>query len=263
MKQSDFTAERLPTLSRKAALALRKRIVREAFGPSGETLLVILDALTDTGVTIKDIRGYIVFKNRFALAKMNLSDDSTVLGRRAQDLYPEKLWRNYVEREFPTMRTGKPLENKVFGFVADGSKGHNLVSVHALRNRRGRVIGNINTFRPVADTVSTPNWYHKIEGVIDHIANHYSEPLSLTELAEIAGCSRSRFSELFRKTAGVTPQKYLTRIRLNAARALLQDGKMKIVDIAQSCGFYDHSHFIRIFKSSFRKTPAEFRRQLT
>lgn len=262
MKRNDFTAEKLPALSRRAALILRKKLVREAFGPSGETVLSVLDALTDTGVTIKDVRGYIVFKNRFALAKMNLSDDSTVLGKRAQDLYPEKLWRNYVNREFPTMRTGKPIENKVFGFVADGSKAHNLVSVYALRNSRGRITGNINTFRRVAASASTPNWYHKIEGVIDHIANHYKEPITLARLADIAGCSRSRFCALFRKTAGVTPQKYLTRIRLNAARALLQDTQQNISDIAQDCGFYDHSHFIRTFRAITGQNPTDYRRQM-
>lgn len=260
MKQHDFTAENLPALSRKKALSLRKKLVREAFGPSGETLLTILDGLTDTGVTFKDSRGYIVFKNRFALTKMNLSDDSAVLGKRAQDLYPENLWRNYIEREFPTLRTGKPLENKIFGFVADGTKAHNTVSVYAIRNRRGQIIGSVNTFRRVKGNVSTPNWYSKIENVIDHITGHYHEPLTLERLADIAGCSRSRFCAIFRKAAGVSPQKYLTRIRLNAARSMLQDTKQKITDIAQHCGFYDHSHFIRTFKSSFYQTPAEFRR---
>jgi len=62
-------------------LRLRRRVL-SSFGRNAEAFLAILDNLESTGVTIKDTRGYIVFKNRHALSRMNLADDATVLGRR-------------------------------------------------------------------------------------------------------------------------------------------------------------------------------------
>ena len=58
----------------------------------------------------------------------------------------------------------------------------------------------------------------------------------------------------------MTTGDYIATIRINHARKLLATTDMKIFDIAEACGFYDQSHFIRTFKRIRRQTPAQYRR---
>ena len=100
---TDFTRDDLPPLAPKEA---RRR--REAFfnavGNSLRLFAQFADTLPETGVTIKDAQGYIYFKNRRALELMNLTDDSTVIGRRAQHLYPRHLWHTSTGKNRPFAR---------------------------------------------------------------------------------------------------------------------------------------------------------------
>ena len=59
----------------------------------------------------------------------------------------------------------------------------------------------------------------------------------------------------------VTPSRYLASLRVNRARHLLETTDLSISDIAQTCGFYDHSHFVRVFRRERGVTPGEYRQQ--
>ena len=58
----------------------------------------------------------------------------------------------------------------------------------------------------------------------------------------------------------VLPGSYIATIRINHARKLLTTTGMKVHEIAEKCGFYDQSHFIRTFKRLRHQTPAQYRR---
>ena len=58
-----------------------------------------------------------------------------------------------------------------------------------------------------------------------------------------------------------TPNKYLTTIRLNAARKLLTDTDKLISDIATETGFWDQSHFVKAFRAERGQTPSRYRRE--
>ena len=67
-------------------------------------------------------------------------------------------------------------------------------------------------------------------------------------------------SQLRRKMNAITgmpPKKYIMKIRLDQARKMLhQNPELKLATIAEQCGFYDHSHFIRLYKETYGTTPA-------
>jgi transcriptional regulator GlxA family with amidase domain len=54
---------------------------------------------------------------------------------------------------------------------------------------------------------------------------------------------------------------YLIRLRLNKACQVLATSSAKIAEVAVQCGFYDHSHFIRQFTTTFGIPPSNYRRQ--
>ena len=107
---------------------------------------------------------------------------------------------------------------------------------------------------------TVPEWYGRVRTVIAHIDAHYAEPLANADLAAIAKMSLATFCRVFTATMQTTPAKYLTTIRLNAARRLLTTTDRRITDIAAETGFCDHSHFIKTFRAATGLTPNEFRR---
>lgn len=84
--------------------------------------------------------------------------------------------------------------------------------------------------------------------------------VSITELAEICGLSRSHFTRAFKNTFGKSPYRWLTEYRVAKIKELLLS-EDTILDIATKCGFADQSHMTRIFQGVTGKTPGKWRRQ--
>ncbi len=92
------------------------------------------------------------------------------------------------------------------------------------------------------------------------IKDNLSRDVSVAEMAEISGLSRSHFTRLFSETEGVSPNTYLENLRLKTAVQLLRAGLMTVAEAACSCGYYDVNYFCRVFKKRMGLTPGEFRK---
>ena len=57
-----------------------------------------------------------------------------------------------------------------------------------------------------------------------HIEQHLGQPLSLAELAGMAGLSVWRFATVFREQVGLSPHRYICRLRVERAQALIREG---------------------------------------
>ena len=99
-----------------------------------------------------------------------------------------------------------------------------------------------------------------IRRAIEYIELHFTEPVSLAELAEQAQLSRSYFALRFEQVTGYTSHQYLLLIRLGHARKLLAEAKLSLPEIAAASGFSDQAHMSRLFQRFFGTTPAAFRR---
>lgn len=95
--------------------------------------------------------------------------------------------------------------------------------------------------------------------VIQFMAENLRDNIHLDSLSQIAGVSTFHFSRLFKNTIGEPPAKHLRRLRVERAEFLLTDNEnISLVDIALQCGFYDQSHFTRVFKSVAGMTPLKY-----
>ena len=257
---SDFIRDDLPPLSPGEA-ARRRDAFFAAGGENLRCLMQFAATLPETGVTIKDTQGYIYFKNRRALELMNLPDDSSVIGRRSQHLYPRHLWQVYITREEPTLRTGEPMIDKVYGYVADMSTALNRVSAFPVRDTRGTIIGLMSSHYRVRSSESAPNWYDAMKESIAFVAQNYASDLTVADLARRANLSESQFTRIFHRQMETTPAQYIVQTRINAARTLLETTDKLLADIALETGFYDHAHFIKTFKRIVGITPSRYRKQ--
>lgn len=95
--------------------------------------------------------------------------------------------------------------------------------------------------------------------IFDFVKQHYGEPISLDDLARVAGISPSHFSRQFKKTVGLSPMSFLQSQRVEQAKICLADDNLLLVDIANHCGFSDQAHFSRLFKKYTDISPTAYR----
>lgn len=98
-----------------------------------------------------------------------------------------------------------------------------------------------------------------IARVLDHITRHTDQPLTVAELAELAGLHRGHFSLLFRQLTGLSPSRYVTAARIARARELLEHSELTLDTIADRCGFSSASHLTRRFKEYEGQAPGTYR----
>ncbi len=98
-----------------------------------------------------------------------------------------------------------------------------------------------------------------VENSLAYINEHFSERISLEQLARASNLSLYYFTRVFRARTGFTPHQYLIATRLNSAKYLLQTSKIPVKEIAFSCGFNSESSFCSTFRKWENMTPGEFR----
>ena len=96
--------------------------------------------------------------------------------------------------------------------------------------------------------------------VIDYINENYSHKITLQSLSEYVGYSPNYFHSIFSTIMGITPQNYITTIRISKAKYKLSTSSKSIVDIACECGFSSQSHISAAFKKYTTMTPNEYRK---
>ena len=101
----------------------------------------------------------------------------------------------------------------------------------------------------------------EISQVIRYMEEHFNDPeMSITALADSLELSTTRFSLSFKEKTGMSPLEYLTLLRVEHAKGLLEMTDLTIRDISVRAGYYDSGSFIRRFKQVTGETPAQYRR---
>jgi AraC-like DNA-binding protein len=99
-----------------------------------------------------------------------------------------------------------------------------------------------------------------LRSAVDHIHQHYAEPLRLGKVARIAGFAPSHFSKLFIKREHMPFERYVRGLRLERAKQLLFDTDLPSTRIAELSGFGSLQYFSTVFRGQFGVTPLEYRR---
>ncbi|MBI4979459.1 MAG: PocR ligand-binding domain-containing protein [Spirochaetes bacterium] len=97
-------------------------------------------------------------------------------------------------------------------------------------------------------------WLKQID---DHIRNHLNTPISINDLADVSKKSPSFITHYFKRENGLTPMRYILRIRMQRAKAMLSNGST-VRDTAEALGFYDEYHFSKAFKKETGMPPSRY-----
>jgi YesN/AraC family two-component response regulator len=101
-----------------------------------------------------------------------------------------------------------------------------------------------------------------IKQVMAHIQQNYTRTLSLKELADTVGVSKSYLSRIFKTDTGISLWDYLNRFRVQKAKELLVLTEKSITDIAADVGYEDVGYFGRVFHEIAGCSPRAFRLQV-
>ncbi len=101
-----------------------------------------------------------------------------------------------------------------------------------------------------------------LANVLAYIEAHRDEPMTLAELASVAGFSPYHFSRLFTARFGESVMEYVRTVRLQAAALrLVGDAPPSLIDLAFDCGFESQEAFTRAFRRAYGVPPGQYKRQ--
>lgn len=95
-----------------------------------------------------------------------------------------------------------------------------------------------------------------------YMEENYNKDISLDDVSRIVDISPYYFSKLFKEETGENFIEYLTNIRIEKAKKLLQNKDISIKNICADTGYSDPNYFSRIFKKQVGLTPTEYRERL-
>jgi AraC family transcriptional regulator len=159
--------------------------------------------------------------------------DEKILAALGQTLLPAFEHPDHVSRLF--------VEHVTWAFVFQLVHSFGAIKLHKRRMRGGLAPWQERRVKELIEA--------KLDGEV---------PLAM--LAAECGLSLSHFSRAFRRSTGTSPHRWLLRRRVELAKERLRDPKLRLSEVALSCGFADQSHFTRVFNGLFGTSPGAWRR---
>ena len=104
--------------------------------------------------------------------------------------------------------------------------------------------------------------FQQLEAAVEYVRNNYNRyDLSLEEVANYIGISKSQISKMFKNQLGIGYLDFLTKLRLHKAQELLANTDHSVKSILLEVGYIDKTSFTKKFKANFGMTPSEYRCQ--
>jgi AraC family transcriptional regulator len=116
------------------------------------------------------------------------------------------------------------------------------------------------------DTISGDNCFlssQQLAKIKKFVTDNVDTPISVADMAEVAGAKLFEFPKAFRSTVGITPYQYVIRERVNWAEHLLGTTDLSLAELSYIAGFSSQSHFTRTFRQQIGVTPQIYRQSLS
>jgi len=109
------------------------------------------------------------------------------------------------------------------------------------------------------ECLTAPSHTSKIQKSVDYLLSHYKNgDLTVGEIAEQSFMSEVYFRRLFKEEYGTSPQKYIAKLRIQNALALISSGYYSLGEVALLSGFGDYKYFSVEFKKAVGVSPSTY-----
>jgi AraC-like DNA-binding protein len=104
-----------------------------------------------------------------------------------------------------------------------------------------------------------PKELFKLTAIKDYLQENFLKKVTLAELEQVSGLNKFTLIRSFKEEFTIPPHTYQTLLRINYAKRQLRQNK-HIIEVAYESGFYDQSHFIKVFKGHTGVTPEQYQK---
>ncbi|MGD6816006.1 helix-turn-helix domain-containing protein [Metabacillus sp. 113a] len=119
---------------------------------------------------------------------------------------------------------------------------------------------SIEAEKGMMEPTSVPFQDRLIYKALLYIREHAFEQIALNQVAQEIGLSPVQFTRRFSRSTGMTPNDYVTSIRIRQAREMLLETDKTLDAIAKECGFNNGFYLSRVFKKRMKMSPAAYRK---
>lgn len=241
----------------------RSTFLEESFfqqNPTAQSLISLFESLTSVIFYAKDADNRFVAANSAMLETKNLSDPADIIGKTDHDFHPPMLADAYVAEDRQVMQSGRPLSHQIW-FVLDryGRPGWFNSSKVPLLSPAGKVIGVAGVRSAIENAGHLSGSFQALKPVFNHLEEHYTEAISMKEMAALARLSSTHFNRQFSELLGISPTQFLHSLRIEKGRQLLANTLRSVGEVAIETGYHDQSHFSRYFRRLTGVSPREYR----
>lgn len=175
-----------------------------------------------------------------------------------EKLLPQEINGNYQ----PHWRVSQNTLKKVNALIQSIGESGTEVTPHNIARRESLFMQLLLLLRTasLANSADYAKDNNQLNQLIAWLEEHYAEEICWEEIAAHFSLSLRTFHRQLKQQTGLTPQRYLNRLRLTRARHLLRHTDNSVTEIAFQCGFGDSNHFSTLFKREFAYSPGAIRR---
>lgn len=133
-----------------------------------------------------------------------------------------------------------------------------------VRSQLSRLLGLLSAHLPGENPTSARRIARdnqRIRTMMGYIQAHFTQELTMADIAKSAMISPSECLRCFHNTIGLTPIQYTKYYRIQRAAAELLGTDKKIAEIGAECGFQEMSYFAKAFREILGTTPSEYRKK--
>ncbi len=100
----------------------------------------------------------------------------------------------------------------------------------------------------------------RVHQLTSYLLENCEKRICLRDMSRCVNLSDSHLAHLFRRDAGISPQRFLKTVRLHRACQLLETTFLSVKQVMAQVGFNDPSHFVREFEKTFGESPCQYRK---
>lgn len=212
---------------------------------------------------LKDTRSRLIAASLPIVERLGMKDERAIVGTTDYDYFPPEIADGFVRDDKWVISTGKPLINRLEIWINEQGILDwfvtNKLPVRAADT--GQIIGVMGTVQSYEGRKQALLPYSQICNVVDYIQRKHREPITVADLASIAGLSPRQLHRRFQQVFRMSIQKFLIKTRIQSACDALARSNRQICEIAQDYGFCDQSAFTVQFRQHTGLTPLQFRQR--
>ncbi len=216
--------------------------------------------LPDVVFCIKDARRRYQAANPAFASRIGLSDPRKLLGRTAEEFFPDHLAAVYREQDDQVLRSGREIiDHLELVTNRDGSLGWYLATKVPLHDAAGHIIGVASISRDLGSPGLNDPEYPGLRRTVNHIRDHLDEDLRPETLAAMSGLSITQLDRRMRRVFQISTTAFIRKSRIEHAAHLLTSTSLPIAEIALACGYGDQTALTRQFRTTVGLPPAAYR----